>query len=107
MSSRKPSARAKRKEEFEAGLRRNCGIDKTFAQEQRRLKEGEHERKAALHSKSCASKKRYACENDAKTAIASCAEHGKRGLHCYRCPYCKGWHLTSRQDPWDDPRNNR
>ena len=23
------------------------------------------------------------------------AEHGRRGLSAYRCPYCNGWHLTS------------
>lgn len=26
----------------------------------------------------------------------SCERHGSRDLHCYRCPYCGGWHLTHK-----------
>ena len=28
-------------------------------------------------------------------AIAACEDYGTRGLRCYKCEYCKGWHLTS------------
>jgi hypothetical protein len=35
---------------------------------------------------------------DAEATIAACEAHGTRGLECYRCPYCHGWHLTSH--PW-------
>ena len=46
--------------------------------------------------KACTSKKRYPYRSDAEEAIELCAQHGTRGLHCYRCPYCDGWHLTSK-----------
>ena len=57
-------------------------------------REAEHE--AALERKACTSKKRYPYRSDAEEAIELCAQHGTRGLHCYRCPYCDGWHLTSK-----------
>ena len=67
-----------------------------FEREQERMQERAREREAALRRKACESKNRYACESDAQVAIRSCAEHGTTGLHAYRCPYCKGWHLTSK-----------
>ena len=55
-------------------------------------------REAADRSRSCERKNRYASRLDAEEAIRRCADHGRRGLHCYRCSYCGGWHLTSRQE---------
>lgn len=93
MSSRKPSAKAKRVAEFKAGL---GGLDDAFAREERKQDKRAAEHEAALERKACTSKKRYPFRSDAEEAIELCAEHGTRGLHCYRCPYCGGWHLTSK-----------
>lgn len=93
MASRKPSAKAKRVAEFKAGL---GGDGDVFERERRRNDKRAAEREAALERKTCTSKNRYANRNDAEEAIRLCAEHGTRGLHAYRCPYCDGWHLTSK-----------
>ena len=37
-----------------------------------------------------------ACLELAELTAAECAEHGAPPLHVYRCPYCNGWHLTSK-----------
>lgn len=95
MASRKPSARAKRREEFRAEL---GGFDDVFAREEERREELAARREHARYEKACASKMRYATRGDALDAIAACAEHGRRGLTCYKCSYCGGWHLTSH--PW-------
>ena len=93
MASRKPSAKAKRVAEFKAGL---AGMDDIFEQENRRRDKRAAEHEAALEKKMCTSKKRYHYRADAEEAIRLCAEHGTRNLHCYLCPYCDGWHLTSK-----------
>ena len=93
MSSRKPSARAKRIAEFKA---QTPALDDLFALEQHRQEEVGARREEALREKSCFSKKRYSCRGDAEEAIRLCADHGRTGLRCYKCPYCKGWHLTSK-----------
>ena len=95
MTSRKPSARAKRIAAFKAGA---CDLDSLFEDESRRRDELDVERERARREKACASKMRYATRADALDAIAACEEHGRRGLSTYRCPYCGGWHLTSH--PW-------
>mgnify|MGYP003205428972 CR=1 FL=1 len=92
MSSRKPSAKAKRVAEFKASL---GGLDDAFNREKRKQTKRAIEREHALEAKACTTKKRYAYRSDAEEAIELCAQHGTRGLHCYRCPYCEGWHLTS------------
>ena len=92
MSSRKPSAKAKRVAEFKASL---GGLDDAFNREKRKQTKRAIEREHALEAKACTTKKRYAYRSDAEEAIELCAQHGTRGLHCYRCPYCDGWHLTS------------
>ena len=92
MGSRKGSAQRKRVAEFKAGL---GGLDDLFGSEQRRNEGMDERKKAVRREKACSSKQRYATRNDALEAIDKCAEHGTTGLHCYRCPYCRGWHLTS------------
>ena len=94
MSSRKPSANAKRINAFKAQL---GDLDDLFGREQARQDELAERREEALYEKACASKNRYATKSDAQEAILRCAEHGTRGLHAYRCSYCGGWHLTSKQ----------
>ena len=93
MGSRKRSAWAKQTAEFKASL---GGMDTLFEEEGRRRTERAAAREAALREKACSSKNRYACKGDAEAAIRSCAEYGTTGLHCYRCEYCNGWHLTSK-----------
>ena len=95
MGSRKPSANAKRVAQFKSQL---GGLDDLFASEHRREERMSEEKEAARRQKSCESKNRYPSKADAQLAIASCAEHGTKGLSAYRCPYCNGWHLTSH--PW-------
>ena len=90
MASNKRSARAKQRAAFEAGFDGNAMGD-LFTRERER--EDRHE--AALRRKACESKNRYSSKAEAENAIAACAEHGRRGLSAYRCPYCNGWHLTS------------
>ena len=96
MGSRKPSANAKRVQQFKSQL---GGLDNLFDSEHRREERLSEEKEAARRQKSCESKNRYPSKTEAQLAIASCAEHGTKGLSTYRCPYCKGWHLTSH--PWD------
>ena len=81
MGSRKGSAKAKQIARFKAGL---GGMDDLFAKEE------------ALRRKACESKNRYASRMEAEDAIRSCEEYGRRGLRCYKCPHCNGWHLTSK-----------
>ncbi|MDO4182304.1 MAG: hypothetical protein Q4E12_01670 [Coriobacteriia bacterium] len=93
MGSRKPSAKAKRVAEFKAGLGDMDGI---FAREQAHQEKIAKNKDVVLEKKACTSKNRYASRWEAEAAIESCAEHGTGGLHCYQCPYCNGWHLTSK-----------
>lgn len=93
MGSRKPSAKAKRINEFKAQL---GGLDDLFAREEHRHDEISAKKEAALRNKACESKNRYSSQYEAQQAIDACAAHGTKGLHMYRCQYCKGWHLTSK-----------
>lgn len=95
MTSRKPSARAKRAAAFKADL---FDAGNIFERERQHLNELDARRDQAFREKSCASKRRYSCKSDALEAIARCEDHGRRGLSCYKCSYCGGWHLTSH--PW-------
>lgn len=94
MASRKPSARARKIAAFKE--ERAAGMDDIFGREEERRRERAAQHEAALREKACLSKNRYATRAEAEAAIATCAEHGRRGLHCYRCDYCGGWHLTSK-----------
>lgn len=93
MASRKPSANAKRVSKFKSEL---GGLDDLFVSEQRRSSALSEKKEAALRHKACESKNRYSTRSDALGAIEACAAHGTTGLHCYRCSYCNGWHLTSK-----------
>ena len=94
MGSKKRSAWAKQKAEFNAAL--DMGdMDDIFAHEQERHNEMTARHEAALREKACESKNRYASYAEAQENLAWCEARGKRGLSIYRCPYCSGWHLTS------------
>ena len=80
MGSKKRSAWQKQKAEFAASL---GGMDDLFASESARSQRHEEERAAARR-------------HEAELTAAECAEHGAPPLHVYRCPYCNGWHLTSK-----------
>lgn len=95
MVSRKRSAKAKQIAEFKEQLAAG-GMDAAFDRERQHADERARQHEAALRHKACESKNRYSCASDAQAAIRSCAEHGTTGLHAYRCPYCNGWHLTSK-----------
>lgn len=92
MASHKRSALKKQRIAFEAEL---GGMDDVFAREERHHENLDEERAAARRRKACDSKNRYATRGEAEAAISACADYGRTGLHCYRCSYCKGWHLTS------------
>ncbi len=94
MPSRKRSATRKQREEFEAGF---TSLDGLFERAERAQGELDSRREAAYRSRSCERKMRYDTRADAEDAIARCEERGRHGLHCYRCEFCGGWHLTSRQ----------
>ncbi len=96
MASNKRSARQRQRAAFESQL---GGMDDVFGQEERRQEQFAQRKEAALRHKACSSKNRYATRLEAQAAIAACAEYGKRGLTCYRCPHCNGWHLTSHGRP--------
>lgn len=97
MASRKPSAKAKRQAEFRASLG-GGSMDDLFAREDQRRQNMSADKEAALRKKACESKNRYFTQFDAEDAIRMCGEYGTTGLHTYKCPYCEGWHLTSK--PW-------
>lgn len=94
MASNKRSARVKQRAAFEAGFD-GCAMGDLFARERERGERLAAEHETALRRKACESKNRYSSKEEADDAIAACAEHGRRGLSAYRCPYCNGWHLTS------------
>lgn len=94
MASNKRSARAKQRAEFESGFDAGAMGD-LFEREHARNDALEAAHDAAVRRRACESKMRYVSRADALDAIAACAEHGRRGLSVYRCPYCDGWHLTS------------
>lgn len=95
MTSRKRSATRRQREEFEAGF---GGLDDLFARAEHERDRLDERREAADRARSCERKMRYASRADAEEAIRRSADHGRRGLRCYRCAYCNGWHLTSRQE---------
>lgn len=95
MGSKKRSAQAKEIAEFKSQL--GC-MDDVFAREEERQARAAEEAEEAKRLRSCESKNRYDSRAEAEEAIKSCAEHGKTGLHCYKCSYCGGWHLTSKDE---------
>ena len=95
MGSKKRSSWSKQKAEFNASL---GGMDSLFANEGKRQQKNRAEKEAALRRKACESKNRYTSKSEAEAAISECASYGTTGLHSYRCPYCDGWHLTSKPE---------
>ena len=95
MGSRKRAARQREVAAFKAQL---GGLDDLYTRERGRNEDLDERKEAARRMKGCESKARYATRADAEATIAACGAHGTRGLECYRCPYCHGWHLTSH--PW-------
>lgn len=92
MGSRKPSARRRQRDLFVEGL---PDMGDAFARARSHMAELEGRRDEAHHKRSCTSKRRYATAAEAREAIRSCELNGRRGLSLYRCPYCRGFHLTS------------
>lgn len=96
MGSRKRSARAREVAEFKAGLGMGLdGMDHLFAREQQRRDQMAEQHEEALRQKACESKNRYVSHDEAMGALRWSEAHGAPHLQIYRCPYCKGWHLTS------------
>lgn len=48
-------------------------------------------------AKRCQDKRRYRDELGAKVALASAQARDKGEKRAYRCPFCRGWHLTSQE----------
>ena len=88
MGSKKRSARAAQRAEFESQLSNTAS--NAFSREATRREEH-------LRYRACDRKKRYATLAEAENAIRSCKRHGSRDLSCYECGYCGGWHLTHKK----------
>ena len=92
MGSRKPSARRHQRDLFVEGL---PDMGDAFARARSDMARLEGRRDEARYEKACASKRRYATAAEAREVAKSCEMHGRGGLTSYRCPYCRGYHLTS------------
>lgn len=92
MGSRKRSARSREVAAFKAQL---GGMDDAYRRASVRQERTSERREAARRDRACESKQRYGSRAAAEAAIADCEAYGTHGLHCYRCSYCHGWHLTS------------
>lgn len=98
MGSKKRSAQRRQIAAFHEELG-SLDLGDAFARERSRDRDLDERRDDARRQRSCERKQRYATRGEALDAIAACEEHGTRGLSCYRCSYCHGWHLTSH--PWE------
>lgn len=100
MGSKKRSAQKRQIAEFKASLAGFDDMDDLFAREDERKRRTQEEHEAAHRQKACESKNRYDSRSEAEAVAAECTAHGAPALEVYRCPYCKGWHLTSH--PWHE-----
>ena len=108
MGSKKRSAWQKQKAQFAASLGEGdllaelgLGGDSDhdpFARESAARAARDEAHEAVLRRKACERKNRYASRYEAELTAAECAEHGAPPLHVYKCPYCNGWHLTSKPE---------
>ncbi|MBR3689901.1 MAG: hypothetical protein IKL97_02220 [Eggerthellaceae bacterium] len=99
MCAKKRANWSKQKADFNSRLGGGGGVsslDDLFAREDRRKDEAVLRRESDLRVKACESKNRYAHLDEAEEALDWCESRGKRGLSIYECPYCGGWHLTSK-----------
>ena len=95
MTSHKGQAKAKLLQEFKASL---GDLGEAFQNETQKQRRKDLAREAARCEKACGKKKRYFSRYEAELAIDACEEHGTTGLRAYECPYCNGWHLTSKPE---------
>ena len=101
MGSKKRAAWSKAKSEF-LGAATGGDMSDLFAREDERRDALDAERDEAWRYKSCERKNRYDTRAEAEAVMADCENRGRRGLACYKCEYCGGWHLTSH--PWQSTR---
>lgn len=94
MGSKKRAAWSKAKSEF-LGAATGGDMSDLFAREDERRDALDAERDEAWRYKSCERKNRYDTRAEAEAVMADCENRGRRGLACYKCEYCGGWHLTS------------
>ena len=77
---------------------RSRGSRDPFAREAAARARRDEQREAAHRRKACERKNRYASRWEAEDTARECADHGAPPLHVYHCPYCNGWHLTSKPE---------
>ena len=104
MGSKKRAAWSKAKSEF-LGAATGGDMSDLFAREDERRGALDAERDEAWRYKSCERKNRYDTRAEAEAVMADCENRGRRGLACYKCEYCGGWHLTSH--PWKEAPHRR
>jgi hypothetical protein len=59
-------------------------------------REPEERQRTASQLEACRSKTRFDTEREADDAVYRARMEG-RSLGIYKCPWCDGWHLTSRR----------
>lgn len=65
--------------------------------EKRRRNDEVMRKYGARGRRACGRKRRYQTSEEAEVvALESLRKGSDEALRAYRCPYCKGWHLTHR-----------
>ena len=96
MGSKKRAAWSKAKSEF-LGAATGGDMSDLFAREDERRDALDAERDEP-GATSRASAKTVTTRAPRPRQLWPTAKRGRRGLACYKCEYCGGWHLTSH--PW-------
>lgn len=96
MAKRGRGAWKRQADEFRSRLGGYGSLDDAFGRAAIGRAERDAYHDALARDKACSSKNRYLDEEDALEALEACERHGRRNLRIYRCPYCDGWHLTSK-----------